>query len=67
MELMHSVFEMLQAQGTLPSKYKTHRLSGDYSGFLECHIKGDWLLVWLQNDDKKEITLTRTGTHNDLF
>jgi len=67
LSLIHTVFELLEISGTLPAKYKAHKLSGNYAGFLECHIQSDWLLVWSIDTDKKEITLTRTGTHSDLF
>ncbi|MFN4764653.1 type II toxin-antitoxin system YafQ family toxin [Gillisia sp. Q332] len=46
---------------------KSHKLSGNYKGRWECHIKPDWLLIWKQDDTKKEIYLERTGTHSDLF
>ena len=65
--LIHVVFEMLESSGSLPQKYKTHKLTGNYTGFLECHIQNDWLLVWAKNEEKNEILLTRTGTHSDLF
>ncbi|MCF8450405.1 MAG: type II toxin-antitoxin system YafQ family toxin [Taibaiella sp.] len=66
-ELIHQVFEVLAETGSLPAKYKPHKLSGNYAGFLECHIQSDWLLVWAINEEKHEITLTRTGSHSDLF
>ena len=61
------VLEILEASGKLPSKYKSHLLSGNFKGYLECHIKPDWLLIWRQNDQTKIIELARTGTHSDLF
>ncbi len=61
------VIEILEITGKLPEKYKPHTLSGNFSKHWECHIKPDWLLIWLQNNDSKEITLVRTGTHSDLF
>ena len=67
LDLINRVFGLLEQSGTLPAKYKPHKISGHYSGFLECHIQGDWLLVWEKDEDKKEILLTRTGTHSDLF
>lgn len=67
LDLIHHIFELLESTGTLPAKYKPHKLSGDYAGFLECHIQNDWLMVWAKDEDKKEILLTRTGTHSDLF
>jgi mRNA interferase YafQ len=67
LELINEVFEHLYKNGFLPSKYKPHKLIGNYEGFWECHIRPDWLLIWLQNEDSKTIILTRTGTHADLF
>jgi mRNA interferase YafQ len=59
--------EILEVSGKLPHKYKSHILSGNFSGYRECHIKPDWLLIWRQNDRSKIIELARTGTHSDLF
>ncbi len=67
MILIHTVLEKPEVAGSLAARYKTHSLKGQYACFLECHIQGDWLLVWLQNDTAKEITLISTGTHSDLF
>ena len=61
------VFDLLMEFGKLPAKNKPHLLSGNYSGYWECHIKPDWLLIWLQDEELKIITLVRTGTHSDLF
>lgn len=61
------VIEALEKTGKLPSKYKPHTLIGNYKNYWECHIKPDWLLIWLQDDSLKELVLVRTGTHSDLF
>ena len=66
-ELFKEVVLLLEKDGKLPPKYKPHLLKGNYKGFLECHIQPDWLLIWEQNDEIKLISLTRTGTHSDLF
>ena len=49
----------------LDPKYKDHPLVGQYKGDRECHIEGDWLLIYtiIGND----LILVRTGTHSDLF
>jgi mRNA interferase YafQ len=65
--LLQTVFDKLKENGELPAIYRPHILSGNYSGYWECHIKPDWIMLWLQNNDKKEIYLERTGTHSDLF
>lgn len=67
MQLLDEAVTLLVENGKLPPKYKPHTLKGDYSGFWECHIQPDWLLVWAQNEKIKLIALTRTGTHSDLF
>jgi mRNA interferase YafQ len=67
LDLLDEVIELLELKGTLPSRFRPHRLSGSYSKYWECHIKPDWLLLWRQNDESKVIELARTGTHSDLF
>lgn len=51
----------------LAQKYNDHALAGGFSGFRECHIQPDWLLVYFVEDNILTLTLTRTGTHADLF
>ena len=51
----------------LEEKYRDHDLSGDWKGHRECHIQPDWLLVYRIEDDVLILTLSRTGTHSDLF
>lgn len=57
----------LESDGQVPEKYKPHKLNSNYAGFWECHIKPNWLLIYDIQDTIKLITLTRTGTHSDLF
>lgn len=66
-KLLKEVVAILQQNGKLPIKYKPHLLKGNFKGYWECHIQPDWLLIWKQDDIIKLITLTRTGTHSDLF
>ena len=65
LESLQKVIKMLQSGDTLPQECKLHPLKGKYSGYMECHIEPDWLLIW--KADSKNIYLTRTGTHSDLF
>lgn len=51
----------------LAPKHKDHTLSGDWVGHRECHIQPDWLLVYRYDNDVLVLTLSRTGTHSDLF
>lgn len=65
--LLQTVIDLLCAGTPLPEKYKDHALTGNWSNYRECHITPDWLLVYKAEDDILVLTLTRTGTHSDLF
>lgn len=65
--LIKAVVTKLASGQQLPAKYRDHALSGQYTGFRECHITPDWLLVYLMDNNRLVLTLTRTGTHSDLF
>jgi mRNA interferase YafQ len=65
--LLKNVMELLAESGTLPPKFKPHKLSGNYNNCWECHIKSDWLLIWQQNDTELILLFMNTGTHSDLF
>lgn len=67
MELLKTAIRLLEADGQLPMIYRPHKLSGQYGGSWECHLKPDWLLVWEQNDTELILLFTGTGTHSDLF
>ncbi|GDY89574.1 type II toxin-antitoxin system YafQ family toxin [Bifidobacterium longum subsp. infantis] len=65
--LFKQVVSILSEGGTLPDRYHDHALTGNMTGFRECHITPDLLLVYLIEKDVLVLTLTRTGTHSDLF
>ena len=65
MPLLQQAIDILRIPDVLPSKNRDHSLSGNYSGYRECHIEPDWLLIYRQEED--ELFLYRTGTHSDLF
>ena len=64
---LNDVIKILISGKKLPSKYKEHKLKGNFSGLFECHINPDWLLIYSKDHSIKLITLVRTGTHSDLF
>ena len=65
MALLQQIIDTLRIADTLPPKNADHNLSGNYTGYRECHISPDWLLIYRQ--DGNELLLYRTGTHSDLF
>lgn len=66
-KLLEIVLELLCTKQALPPKYRDHPLSGNYQGHRECHITPDWLLIYKIEQGILTLTLTRTGTHSDLF
>ena len=67
MQLLKDAMQLLSETGTLPAQYRPHKLTGEYSGMWECHIRPDWLMVWEPHDDEMVMLFCRTGSHADLF
>lgn len=67
LKLLNDVVDTLALRKPLPAKNRDHDLTGDYSGFRECHIAPDWLLIYRVVEDDLVLYLMRTGTHSDLF
>ena len=51
----------------MPPKYRDHQLTDNLNDFRECHIEGDWLLLYQIFEDKLILSASGTGTHSDLF
>ena len=63
---LFKVLDMLIEGVEIPESYEPHKLIGQYKGCMECHIEGDFLLIWLDiNSDIIEII--RIGSHSELF
>ncbi|MEX0448104.1 type II toxin-antitoxin system YafQ family toxin [Xenorhabdus sp. SGI246] len=50
----------------LERRHRDHELDGNWSGYRECHIKPDLLLIY-QKTDSKTLQLARLGSHSQLF
>jgi mRNA interferase YafQ len=66
-QLLQEVVSQLAAGIPLPEKNRDHTLTGEWTGHRECHITPDWLLIYMLDNNVLVLTLTRTGTHTDLF
>ncbi len=62
---LSTVTKILQRDGIVPIQYGPHKLHGKWSGYFECHLEKDWLLIY--KTDAKFVYLYRTGSHHDLF
>jgi mRNA interferase YafQ len=60
---------MLVEGKTLGPEWKDHQLSGELGGYRECHIGGDFLLIYRLDDSTKAglVIFVRAGTHSELF
>lgn len=59
------IISALQNNEPLPPSARAHVLQGKWAGCWDCHIAGDWILIYEITEN--EIRLHRTGTHADLF
>ena len=58
----------------LIKRYKLEKLkdlhpikSGKYAGNMDCHIEGDWVLIWRYEENDLVLVLVDTGGHQMLF
>lgn len=66
-DLLDDLIRRLANCESLDAKYRDHSLSGNWQSFRECHITPDWLLIYKIENDKLILTLSRTGSHSELF
>jgi len=66
LEALNEVLRMLESGTELPANAQPHPLHGEYEGCMECHIGGDYLLIWI-DEKTNTIRLLRLGTHHELF
>jgi mRNA interferase YafQ len=67
MSMLDEIIAMLAQGIPLPAKNRDHALTGNYAGHRECHVALDWLLVYRIEEDVLVLSLTRTGSHSDIF
>jgi len=53
----------------LGPEWRDHALKGDWAEHRECHVGGDFLLIYKVDDSRNpgEIVFVRAGTHAELF
>ena len=66
-EMLEDVVALLAMGEPLPENNNDHELTGNWTGYRECHILPDWLLIYCIDNNVLVLTLSRTGSHSDLF
>lgn len=65
MDKLKEIIDLLVRSQELPARTRDHQLKGTLKDCRECHIEGDWLLIY--RIEGSELCLIRTGSHSDLF
>ncbi len=61
------IIDKLLNDESLEPKHKDHKLTGQYEGFRECHIKPDLLLIYKKEERVLILTCLAIGSHSELF
>ena len=62
-----AVIDKLLNGEILEPKHNDHKLTGQYEGFRECHIKPDLLLIYKKEKRILILTCLAIGSHSELF
>ena len=63
--LKEAMMLLIANDAPLAPEWLDHSLKGDWSDHRECHIGGDFLLIY--QIDGNSINFVRSGTHSELF
>lgn len=63
---LEEILKLLVKNLPIPEANRLHVLTGNYRGYMECHVESDTLLIWWDRD-AGVIKLVRFGTHSELF
>lgn len=64
--LLTAVLILLADDQVLPVHQRDHDLTGNWSGYRECHLKPDLLLIY-RKPEIDTLRLARLGSHSALF
>jgi mRNA interferase YafQ len=67
--LKQAMLLLIANEGPLGPEWLEHRLKGEWARYHECHIGGDFLLIYELDDGNpiSAIVFVRAGTHAELF
>lgn len=63
---LETILKILAQGSPVPEENGPHLLTGNYKGYMECHVENDTLLIWWDKDTDI-VKLVRFGTHSELF
>jgi mRNA interferase YafQ len=67
--LKEAMLLLVARDAPLGAEWLDHPLSGDWADHRECHVGGDFLLMYRLSGtgESEQIVFVRAGTHADLF
>jgi mRNA interferase YafQ len=67
--LKEAMLLLIANDAPLAGEWKDHALTGNWNDHRECHVGGDFLLIYrLEQRGKEEmVVFVRAGTHAELF
>ena len=68
--LKQAMLLLIAGDAPLPPEWKDHPLKGEWNGARECHIGGDFLLIYRLDESAGpggSVVFVRAGTHSVLF
>lgn len=65
MTKLKTLITLLVNEQEIPAEYEDHPLQGNWRGYRDAHMEGDWILIY--RVDGEDLRLARTGTHQDIF
>ena len=68
-QLKAAMLLLIANDAPLPPEWRDHALTGEWSNHRECHIGGDFLLIYrlVARGKGETIFFERAGTHSELF
>lgn len=63
--IVSEVLHALVIDAPLATRYRDHALVGDWSGYRDCHVRPDLVLIYEKPDDDT-LRLIRIGSHSEL-
>lgn len=67
--LKEAMILLIINEGPLGPEWLDHPLAGQWDGYRERHVGGDFLLIYKLSDTNKHglVVFVRSGTHAELF
>jgi len=67
--LKEAMLLLIEDTVPLPPEWLDHALTGDWTNHRECHVGGDFLLIYKLDSSGAEerVIFVRAGTHAELF